>query len=119
MQRIFPETPILRPLVPAALLASLLLLLIACPRPVSAAVAFRVKRNGCADTPAKERKGKVIIERYGDCDAGTAVTLYTLQYEGHTWPGGTKWALWADEPSREISATDVIWEFFRAHPKRD
>jgi len=88
-------------------------------RPVSAAVAFWVKRNGCADTPVKERKGKVIIERYGNCNAGTAVTLYTLQYEGHTWPGGTKWAFWADEPSREISATDVIWEFFRGHPKRD
>jgi polyhydroxybutyrate depolymerase len=88
-------------------------------RPVSAAVAFWVKRNGCADTPVKERKGKVIIERYGDCAAGTAVALYTIQDEGHTWPGGTKWAIWADEPSREISATDVIWEFFRSHPKRD
>ena len=35
------------------------------------------------------------------------------------WPGGTKWALWADEPSREISATDVIWEFFEDHPRRN
>jgi polyhydroxybutyrate depolymerase len=88
-------------------------------RPVSAAVEFWVKRNRCADSPARERKGKVVVERYGNCDAGTAVTLYTLLYEGHTWPGGTKWAVWADEPSREVSATDVIWEFFRSHPKRD
>jgi len=61
----------------------------------------------------------VAIESYEGCAAGTAVTLYTLHDEGHTWPGGTKWAFWADEPSREISATDEIWEFFRAHPKRD
>jgi len=88
-------------------------------RPVSAAVDFWVKRNRCADPPAKERKGKVVVERYGHCDADTAVTLYTLLYEGHTWPGGTKWAVWADEPSREVTATDVIWEFFRSHPKRD
>jgi hypothetical protein len=27
--------------------------------------------------------------------------------------------LWADEPSREISATDVIREFFKGHPRRD
>lgn len=47
------------------------------------------------------------------------MTLYTLQDEGHTWPGGTKWAFWADEPSREISATDVSWEFFKDHPRRN
>jgi polyhydroxybutyrate depolymerase len=88
-------------------------------RPVSEAVAFWVKQNRCGESPVKEKKGKVTVERYGGCTAGTAVTLYTLQDEGHTWPGGTKWALWADEPSREISATDVIWEFFKDHPRRN
>jgi polyhydroxybutyrate depolymerase len=88
-------------------------------RPVSEAVAFWVKNNRCADSPVAERKGKVTIARYGDCSAGTAVALYTLRNEGHTWPGGAKWAFWADEPSREISATDILWEFFRSHPKRN
>lgn len=88
-------------------------------RPVAEAVAFWVRHNGCSETPVKEKRGKVAIESYGGCAAGTAVTLYTLLDEGHTWPGGKKWAFWADEPSREISATDAIWEFFRAHPKRD
>jgi len=88
-------------------------------RPVSEAVAFWVKHNRCGASPVREKRGTVVVERYRDCTAGTAVTLYTLQGEGHTWPGGTKWAFWADEPSREISATDVIWEFFKAHPKRD
>ena len=88
-------------------------------RPVSDAIAFWVKHNGCRQEPQAQRRGKVLIETYGDCAAGTSVTLYTLHEEGHTWPGGTKWAFWADEPSREISATDVIWEFFQAHPKRD
>ncbi len=88
-------------------------------RPVSEAVAFWVRHNGCREKPETQRKGKVLIETYGDCAAGTAVTLYTLNDEGHTWPGGTKGAFWADEPSREISATDVIWEFFEAHPRRD
>jgi polyhydroxybutyrate depolymerase len=85
-------------------------------RPVSEAVAFWVKRNRCGESPATEKKGKVVVESYRGCTTGTAVTLYTLQDEGHTWPGGTKWAFWADEPSREISATDVIWEFFKNHP---
>jgi len=61
----------------------------------------------------------VTIETYEGCTAGTAVRLVTLDGEGHTWPGGTKWAFWADEPSREISATDAIWAFFAAHPRRD
>jgi polyhydroxybutyrate depolymerase len=85
-------------------------------RPVSEAAAFWVKHNRCREEPSTERKGMVVIERYGGCSAGTAVTLYTLVEEGHTWPGGTKWAFWADEPSREVSATDVIWEFFNNHP---
>jgi polyhydroxybutyrate depolymerase len=88
-------------------------------RPVSEAVAFWVKHNRCGESPAKENKGKVAVESYGGCAAVTAVTLYTLQDEGHTWPGGTKWAFWADEPSREISATDVTWEFFKDHPRRN
>jgi len=88
-------------------------------RPVSEAVAFWARHNGCSEKPAVAKRGKVAIESYGGCAAGTAVTLYTLHDEGHTWPGGTKWAFWADEPSREISATDAIWEFFRAHPKGD
>ncbi|HTZ40682.1 MAG TPA: PHB depolymerase family esterase [Syntrophales bacterium] len=85
-------------------------------RPVSQAVAFWVKQDGCAEKPAREKKGSVLVDRYSGCSAGTAVTLYTLQDEGHTWPGGTKWAFWADEPSREVSATDVIWEFFKNLP---
>ncbi len=86
-------------------------------RPVSQAVGFWVKEDGCTEKPARERNGRVTVERYSGCSAGTAVTLYTLQDEGHTWPGGPKWAFWADEPSREVSATDVIWEFFRHHPR--
>jgi len=85
-------------------------------RSVPEAVAFWVKHNRCRENPTREEKGKVAVESYGGCAAGTAVTLYTLKDEGHTWPGGTKWAFWADEPSREISATDVIWEFFKNHP---
>jgi poly(3-hydroxybutyrate) depolymerase len=97
MQRIFQSTLAKRSL----LLAGACLLLTTCP-------AF-----------AKENKGKADVESYGGCAAGTAVTLYTLQDERHTWPGGTKWAFWADEPSREISATDVTWEFFKDHPRRN
>ncbi len=85
-------------------------------RPVSEAVSFWVKYDRCRANPSREKIGKVAGESYECCAAGTAVTLYTLQGEGHTWPGGTKWAFWADEPSREISATDVIWEFFKNHP---
>ena len=39
-------------------------------RPVSEAVAFWVKHNRCGESPAKEKKGKVTVERYGGCDGG-------------------------------------------------
>jgi poly(3-hydroxybutyrate) depolymerase len=56
-------------------------------------------------------------ETYSGCKEGTEVKLVTLKEEGHAWPGGLKWAPWADEPTHEFSATDRIWEFFEQHPK--
>jgi polyhydroxybutyrate depolymerase len=45
------------------------------------------------------------------------VALYTVKGGGHAWPGGETYLLGA-EPTREISATDLMWEFFVRHPKR-
>jgi polyhydroxybutyrate depolymerase len=85
---------------------------------VKDAVAFWTKHNRCTQPPIKENRGKIARESYEGCTNGSGVTLFAIQDEGHTWPGGTKWAPWADEPTKEISATDAIWEFFANHPKQ-
>lgn len=83
---------------------------------VASAVSFWVKTNRCTSPATIERKGNVIRETYGPCKQQTKVVLYTLEHEGHTWPGGVKWAPWADPPSRQFSATNMILEFFK-NPK--
>jgi len=84
---------------------------------VSYAVTFWVKHNGCSETPQREETGSIRREIYRGGKEGTEVVLYTIKGGGHAWPGGEAFLLGA-EPTREISATDVIWEFFMRHPKK-
>jgi len=47
----------------------------------------------------------------------TSVVLYTLNGGGHAWPGGRSNFAISDTPNPKISATDIIWEFFKNNPK--
>ena len=49
---------------------------------------------------------------------GTEVCLYTLPKAGHAWPGGKRAVFIGSSPSRKLSATEAMCEFFWAHPKR-
>lgn len=77
---------------------------------VAAAVEFWKNRNVCTQSPT-ESHGKIQIEDFSCAQAGLAV--YAIEDEGHTWPGGEKGYFAADEPTREISATDVMWDFWQ------
>ena len=82
---------------------------------VSDAVYFWVAADNCSIFAQIETSlgGQVIKEVHSGGDNGTEVVLYTIVNGGHAWPGVTT----ADEPSRRVPATDLIWEFFAAHPK--
>jgi polyhydroxybutyrate depolymerase len=84
---------------------------------VAYAVAFWTKSNGCSEKPKRKEKGTLIQEKYSNGRNGTEVIVNTIANEGHTWPGGRKWLGRADEPSKEVNATDLMWEFFKTHPK--
>lgn len=86
--------------------------------PVSYAVDFWTKNNGCSLTPRKDEFGSIIHESYSDCSNGSAVEVYTIKGQGHAWPGGNKGRPSADDPTTEISATDLMWDFFKKHPKQ-
>lgn len=87
-------------------------------RSVAHAISLWVKQDGCSPTPKHEEKGTIVKDTYTGCKNGTAVVLYTIKGQGHAWPGGQKWAAWADEPSHDLSATDAMWDFFKSHPKK-
>lgn len=89
-------------------------------KPVSYAVDCWVKRDHCQALPSRAEKGHVVHEIYSGGDGGTAVELYTINGQGHAWPGGQKGREHGnvDPPTTEISATDLMWEFFKGHPKK-
>jgi polyhydroxybutyrate depolymerase len=90
--------------------------------------------NGCG--PASEQDPLpgtvgVRVTRYEGCDQDATVEFYTVfdadletpgeQGGGHTWPGSTvvlepPWDQILGITSPEISANDLMWEFFQAHP---
>lgn len=86
-------------------------------RPVAEQGTYWAAANGCDRTPTTSRSG-VIQHTVYRCPAGRAVELYLLDDNGHAWPGGQRGNLRADGPSRAMNATDVMWTFFAAHPKR-
>lgn len=64
--------------------------------------------NGCDPTPSVTyRWGRVTVESWGRPGDVAMVTLYSIAGGKHVWPG-------AD--GGELVATDIIWDFFAAHP---
>jgi len=95
---------------------------------VNESVAFWVEHNGCNSTPEinTSESGRVIRRTYMNGNNGTEVTLYTTVGGGRWWPGNPldfipDWFIspdpWIIDTTQEISATDLIWEFFESHPK--
>jgi polyhydroxybutyrate depolymerase len=70
------------------------------------------------DLPDTAHDGtRVHREVYGGGAEGTEVVVYTIEGGGHTWPGGTQYlpALFVGKASRNLDATQTIWEFFARH----
>lgn len=83
-------------------------------QPVREWAASWAARNGCAATPSTTfQKDEVKSETWASCQAGADVVLYSIDGKGHSWPGSR---MPAEITTRTISATDIIWDFFSAHP---
>ncbi len=86
------------------------------------------KANGCSSAPEISRlpsknpsdETHVYKTHYTKCRDNADVVLYRIEGGGHTWPGADHpgwYEMLAGRTSRHINATEVIWEFFAAHPK--
>ncbi len=82
---------------------------------VADSIGFWINHNGCRPEPAKETSGAVTRETYAGGRENSEVVLYTIRGGGHAWPGGAKGYQEGDEPTGEISATDLMWDFFSRH----
>lgn len=77
------------------------------------------KRNSCTMGPVEGFKKDDVIERVWSACAGNAdVQFYRIEEGGHTWPGSeldlSSTAL--GKTTRTINASELMWEFFKAHP---
>jgi len=84
---------------------------------VSECIKFWVDHNHCRPQVQREERGNIIKETYGGGLNGTEVVVYTIKGGQHAWPGGKQPFPFAQMPSRDISATDAMWDFFTHHPK--
>jgi polyhydroxybutyrate depolymerase len=85
---------------------------------VKDSIEFWLKFDQCPAAPKTESFADIQHDTYSNCANGTAVELYTINGGGHAWPGGNGPASpTGDKPTQTISATNLIWNFFVAHPK--
>ena len=85
--------------------------------PVASAVSFWVAHDHCTAIPQARERGHVLEHIYAGGTEGAEVILYTIRGGAHAWPGGRRgWWLGA-RPTAELSATEVMWEFFARHRK--
>jgi len=85
---------------------------------VADAVEFWTRQDGCAHDPARTFKGAIGRSIYSPCRENTAVEVISIHGGGHSWPGGLKWAPWSAEvPTKEINASQTMWEFFKARTR--
>jgi polyhydroxybutyrate depolymerase len=76
------------------------------------------RRNQCGPTPIESVVAADVTRlEYTNCADDAGVVLYTVNGEGHQWPGGRPIvATWLVGPySHSIDATRQMWAFFREH----
>lgn len=75
-------------------------------------------RSTVLPAPGKDHCGGLRLTYSGGRD-GSEVVLLRLDGGGHTWPGGGQYLPEGiiGRVCRDFSATTIIWEFFRTHPK--
>ncbi len=90
-------------------------------QPVSRAVHFWVRRNGCLPISNKEQRLNVIRESYKNEHTGVEVLLYSILGKGHEWPGLTQGTHFSElkDKSQQLSASQEVLDFFKTHPKKE
>jgi len=67
-------------------------------------------------TPAPPPPATGVAHTRARCADGSDVEVYLIEQMGHAWPGATAGGMAA--PDAGVVATDLIWSFFAAHPRR-
>jgi polyhydroxybutyrate depolymerase len=83
--------------------------------PIEEWAAAWAARDGCEAAPSLTTPVEgVTVRTWGNCQEGAQVILYTLANHGHSWPGSP--TMPRAITSEAVNATDLMWDFFQAHP---
>ena len=84
-----------------------------------------VKTNGCPTDPKVEKlpdkadDGMTVTKKtYGPGKDGAEVILFVIEGGGHTWPGREPLVQRLGKSTKDISANDLMWDFFQKHPMK-
>jgi polyhydroxybutyrate depolymerase len=94
---------------------------------VDETIAIWRRHNGCPALPAVQwlpniaRDATTVFRStYGPGNLGSEVQLYWIVGGGHTWPGaGTLPNPITGRTAQDVSANEVLWDFFQRHPLPD
>lgn len=91
---------------------------------VEHSVAAWIAANGCPAEPRIEtlasegRSSMQVTQRtYGPGRDDSEVVLVTIEGGGHTWPGRVSTFDFLGPSTLDISANDLMWDFFLRHPR--
>ena len=84
-----------------------------------------VKANCCEKEPVVKKFPDVVKDgttitrkTYGVGKNGTEVVLVIVEGGGHTWPRQEPRLKMLGKSTKNISANDLMWEFFQKHPMK-
>jgi polyhydroxybutyrate depolymerase len=82
-----------------------------------------VRANGCREEPSTEvlpdgasDGTTVTVRTHGGGRDGSEVVLVVIDGGGHTWPGREPPTQVLGRSTKNVSANDLMWEFFQRHP---
>jgi polyhydroxybutyrate depolymerase len=81
-----------------------------------------VKLNGCQETAVEETLSEpddeLVVTRktFSGGKEGAEVVLITIEGGGHTWPGEPPPFSFLGRSATNVSANELMWEFFQKHP---
>jgi polyhydroxybutyrate depolymerase len=86
---------------------------------VPSVLARWAQSNGCSTRPEEEKVADDVTQLVWECPPGDEVEVYRVEGGGHTWPGSAfseQIVNVVGKTTMSISANEVMWDFFLAHP---
>jgi polyhydroxybutyrate depolymerase len=87
--------------------------------PIATTIRLWAEATGCPPNPrGRHERGEARIFEFGPGRGETDFVVYLVEGQGHNWPGGKEIVPLVLGPQNpRFHATDVIWDFFRSHPR--